>query len=230
MSVSATTHKGKGMIQDRNVEQGPIPSTQSDLRPKIRTKIDTYVAQRLEHMQAEKGIMHGTQLKQEAANKKAHEEKLYSKLNTKVRQEFIPTLLTMLRNDIREELRANMQQENESRIRKIQDEVGTVRETASYLVNNATRFAELSSIIATEVERAIAKTWDNGALQNVIEETLSESFKNTTFTEPLVKLFLNKPRLRDNQSKYASGLMQDFFQRYVVEKSPPCKWTMLETN
>lgn len=74
----------------------------------------------------------------------------------------------------------------------------TLREMAPELATNDTRSAELPGLIATEVERAISKTWDDGGLRNVIEATLNESFKNSAFTKPLVELFLNNPRFREN--------------------------------
>lgn len=52
----------------------------------------------------------------------------------------------------------------------------------------------------------------------MIEVILNELFKDTTFNELLIELFLKNPRLQENLSKYSSGILKDFYQRYVVEK------------
>lgn len=109
--------------------QVSAPSTQNALIPVIRAKIDTYTAQRLENVQTKMRDRYGRLVENKTSIRKA-----------------------------REELRNETQQDIESRIRELQDELDTVRESASDLVTNATCSVELPGLISTKKERAILKT------------------------------------------------------------------------
>lgn len=60
-----------------------------------------------------------------------------------------------------------------------------VSERVSDLIMHSICDEDLPEFIADEVEKSIAKSWNNGVLRNRIEEMLTESFSHDEFMETL---------------------------------------------